>query len=135
MNTVTRFASLFGEYWKHKAVLYFSNKRLAQAIDLADEMHEHNNGKRYFVLEIDYKPGYYQVMSWDEIKAWQKVGKFSSRAKQMDFFREAKYYTPAGVKFGYERMPKKMPEYQNVIIFSIIITLLIIATLSKLNII
>jgi len=80
-------------YYKHKREIARRKRRLTYAIDLAEEMHILNNGTRYFVLEVDFKPGHYIVRNMNEIKAMQKNGAFSKRANYTDFLREALYYT------------------------------------------
>lgn len=99
--------------------------RLEQAINIAEKLHELNNGTRYFVLEVDYKPGYYQVRSWSEIKAEQKLGRFSTRANFIDFLREAKYYTRAGVRPGEKYKARKNYAFTKFIVFASWVTIIL----------
>ena len=108
MRTISKLIHLiFGEYYKHKFNLWLKGRRLERAKKLAMKLHEQHNGMRYFVLEVDYKPGYFQVWSGQEIKAGQKTGIFSKRANIVDFLREAAWYTPSGTKLSVEKSKKE----------------------------
>jgi hypothetical protein len=87
-------------------------------------LHRQHNGRRFFVLEVDYKPGFYTVMNWQEIKAAQKGGAFSDRARQLDFLREAAYYTPAGTKLSVDKMESRRQEKNSWILFALLILIL-----------
>ena len=125
MKTLLKFIHLIlGEYYKHKFNLWLRQIRLNRAKDLAMRLHRQHNGRRFFVLEVDYKPGFYTVMNWQEIKAAQKGGAFSDRARQLDFLREAAYYTPAGTRLSVEKMDSKRQEKNSWILFALLILIL-----------
>ena len=125
MKTLLKFIHLIlGEYYKHKFSLWLRQVRLNRAKDLAMRLHRQHNGRRFFVLEVDYKPGFYTVMNWQEIKAAQRGGSFSDRAKQFDFLREAAYYTPAGTRLSVEKMDSKRQEKNSWILFALLILIL-----------
>jgi hypothetical protein len=69
--------------------------RLSRAIDIALRLHNQHNGRRYYVLEVDYKPGYFIVRTREEIKQMQVNGYFRKEAKFVDFLKEAAFVTPA----------------------------------------
>jgi len=125
MKTLLKFIHLIlGEYYKHKFSLWLRQVRLNRAKDLAMRLHRQHNGRRFFVLEVDYKPGFYTVMNWQEIKAAQKGGAFSDRARQLDFLREAAYYTPAGTKLSVDKMESRRQEKNSWILFALLILIL-----------
>ena len=115
--------TMFGEYYKHKFELWLKEKRLRRAKELAMLMHEQHNGMRFWVLELDHKPGYYQVWSWPQIKAGIKCGTFSDRATLMDFLREAAWYTPVGTKLILEK--RKERNIKHYILFGVVTAILI----------
>jgi hypothetical protein len=85
---------LFGQYWHHRHRLWMKKVRLRRHIKIAREMYKLNQGRRLFVLEVDFIPGHYIIKTWKEIKALRRQGVFSTRAKREDFFKEAAYIVP-----------------------------------------
>jgi len=69
--------------------------RLSRAIDIALKLHSQHNGRRYYVLEVDYMPGHFIVRTREEIKQMQVDGYFRKEATFMDFLKEAAFVTPA----------------------------------------